>query len=285
MCRIVVRMATRTVKTESPYKLQAIDRAFSVLDVLAESPDALSLAQLTATLKLHKSTVHRFVMVLERHRMVERTADGNYRLGLRLYDLGSRAVQQIDLRERVQPHLRRLAAETGETAHLCVLEKTVVVYLDKIAPNRGVCMTSRIGTSNPVYCTSVGKAILACLPEDEVLSEILPKLHYVRLTPKTIMSHEAFMKELQRTRRRGYAMDDEEIEAGVRCVGAAILGAEARPVAALSVSGPTFRITIQKVPVIAAQLKECVDRIGRELGFAPARGTVNTGLRNGHARS
>ncbi len=147
-----------------PYKLQAIDRAFSVLDLLGQSTKPMGLAQVTEALHLHKSTAHRFLMVLERHRMVERTPEGSYRLGLKLYDLGNRAVQQYDLRDRVQPHLRRLVSEVGETAHLCIMEKALVVYLEKIEPSRSVRMTSRIGTSNPVYCTAVGKAMLAVLP-------------------------------------------------------------------------------------------------------------------------
>ena len=128
----------------------------------------LGLAQVATSLQLHKSTAHRFLMVLEKHRMVERTAGGKFRLGLRLFDLGNRAIEQYDLRERAQPHLRRLVAETEETAHLCILEGAHVIYIDKIEPARSVRMITRIGASNPVHCTSVGKAMLAFLPEERI---------------------------------------------------------------------------------------------------------------------
>jgi len=256
------------VTKTSSYKLQAIDRAFAVLDLLGEGRKPMGLAQITTALHLHKSTVHRFLMVLERHRMVERTHEGLYRLGLKLYDLGNRAVQHLDLRDLVQPHLRRLVNETGETAHLCILEKALVVYLEKIEPSRSVRMTSRVGTSNPVYCTSVGKAMLTLLPEQE-RREVLSRIRYVRLSPKTIMTEEELLKDLERTRRRGYAMDDEEVEEGVRCVGVAIVDSTGHPVAAVSVSGPSFRMTVQNVRAIAVRLQECVRAIEKDLGYTP----------------
>src|SRR6202167_3952763 len=116
------------------YKLQALDRAFAVLDLLSSSATSLGLAEIADGLALHKSTAHRFLMVLERHRMVERTQAGKFRLGLRLCDFGNRAIEQYDLRERAQPHLRRLVSETEETAHLCVLEQEPVIYINKIKP-------------------------------------------------------------------------------------------------------------------------------------------------------
>ena len=262
------KAVAKTVRT-GPYKLQAIDRAFSVLDLLGQSAKPMGLAQVTDTLHLHKSTAHRFLMVLERHRMVERTPEGAYRLGLRLYDLGNRAVRQYDLRDRVQPHLRRLVNEVGETAHLCIMEKALVVYLEKIEPSRSVRMTSRIGTTNPVYCTAVGKAMLAMLPEHEA-AEILGRIRYVKLTKKTLANEEELLRDLDKTRKRGYAVDDEEVEEGVRCVGAAILDNTGHPVAAVSVSGPTFRMTIQSMRHIAVRLTECVRAISADLGYRKA---------------
>src|ERR1035438_8873326 len=141
----------RETTPQGSYKVQALDRAFAVLDLLGESDTPLGLAQVASSLQLHKSTAHRFLMVLEKHRMVERTAGGKFRLGLKLFDLGNRAIEQFDLRDRAQSHLRRLVAETEETAHLCILEGTHVIYIDKIEPARSVRMITRIGASNPVH--------------------------------------------------------------------------------------------------------------------------------------
>src|SRR5579875_1234522 len=160
-------------KAVDPYQLQSLDRAVSVLELLGESEGPLSLADVCERMGLHKSTAHRALMVLERCALIERTPENRFRLGLKLYELGSRAVEQIDLRARVHPWFRRLSAQVGETVHLGVLQKTTVVYLDKVEPsNRRVWLASRIGASNPVHCTAMGKAMLAFLPDGE-LSEIL----------------------------------------------------------------------------------------------------------------
>ena len=250
----------------SVYKLQALDRAFAVLDLLAGSNAALGLAEIAEALGLHKSTAHRFLMVLERHRMVERTQAGKFRLGLRLCEYGSRAIEQFDLRDRAQLHLKTLVAEVEETAHLCILEKTRMVYIDKQEPERSIRMISRVGASSPVHCTAVGKAILATMPRARV-EELLPDLMLERFTRRTMTSREALLKELDRTSRRGYAVDDEEREEGVRCAGVAILDGRGEAVAAVSISGPSFRVTMQKIPAIAGRLMSCVRGIQHDLGY------------------
>ena len=248
------------------YKVQALDRAFAVLDLLGESDTPLGLAQVASSLQLHKSTAHRFLMVLERHHMVERTSNGKFRLGLRLFDFGNKAIEQYDLRERAQPHLRRLVAETEETAHLCILEQARVIYIDTIEPARSVRMITRIGASNPVHCTSVGKAILAFLPEERI-ADIIRRTRFERLTHRTIATAEALRAEIEKTRRRGYAVDDEELEEGLRCIAVPVLDAQRQPVAAVSISGPSFRVTAQKLPSIANHLLQCVRGISMDMGF------------------
>jgi len=263
----------RDTPPQGTYKVQALDRAFAVLDLLGESDTPLGLAQVAASLQLHKSTAHRFLMVLERHRMVERTTAGKFRLGLRLFDFGNRAIEQYDLRDRAQPHLRRLVAETEETAHLCILEGAHIIYIDKIEPSRSVRMITRIGATNPVHCTSVGKAILAFLPEERV-ADVLRRTRFERFTHRTVATPEALRVELEKTRRRGYAVDDEELEEGLRCIAVPVLDAQRQPVAAVSVSGPAFRATAQEMPSIANHLLQCVRGISVDMGFTSSgRGT------------
>jgi DNA-binding IclR family transcriptional regulator len=259
-------MASHNAVHASVYKLQALDRAFAVLDLLASSTTSLGLAEIAAALGLHKSTTHRFLMVLERHRMVERNQTGKFRLGLRLCDFGSRAIEQYDLRERAQVHLKRLVDEVEETAHLCILEKTHMVYIDKQEPERSIRMISRVGASSPVHCTAVGKAILATMPRSQV-EVLLPALRLERFTSRTMTNREALLKELDRTSRRGYAVDDEEREEGVRCAGVAILDGQAQAIAAVSISGPSFRVTMQRIPAIAGKLMTCVKGIQQDLGY------------------
>lgn len=205
--------------------------------------------------------------------MVERTINGKFRLGLRLFDLGNRAIEQYDLRDRAQPHLRRLVTETEETAHLCILEGTHVIYIDKIEPARSVRMITRIGASNPVHCTSVGKAILAFLPEDRA-ADVLRRIRFERFTHRTVTTVEALRAEMEKTRRRGYAVDDEELEEGLRCIAVPLLDAQRLPIAAVSISGPSFRVTAQKLPSIANHLLQCVRGISVDMGY------ISTGRAN-----
>jgi DNA-binding IclR family transcriptional regulator len=251
-------------KGDWPYQLQSLDRAVAVLQMLGESEVPLSLAEICQRMQLHKSTAHRSLMVLERSTLIERTQDNRFRLGLKLYELGNRAVEQIDLRARIRPFFQRLAAQIGETVHLGVLQKTSVVYLDKVEPNRRICMTSKMGSSNPAYCTSMGKAMLAFLPP-EAAEDIISRIRFVRFTSKTLCTREDLIRSLERVRRRGYAIDDEEIEVGVRCVGAPVFDESHFPIAAVSISGPSSRIRVQSVPAISEKLMRCCREISASL--------------------
>src|SRR5215471_3972099 len=208
-------------KTDSsPYKVQVLDRSLAIIDALANARENASLGELAEKVKLHKSTAHRLVSILERHRIVERdTQSGRYRLGLRLFELGSIAMDRFNIRDRAHPYLERLLYETNETVHLCALDSGEVVYLDKMEPVRSVRMASRIGRRNPAHCTSVGKAMMAFLPPAET-EEILRQHGLKRLTSKSITTPAELTAELKSIRDRGYALDNEENEEGVRCIGA-----------------------------------------------------------------
>ncbi len=257
-------------KDDRAYQLHSLDRAVSVLEVLGESEIPLSLAELCQRMRLHKSTVHRSLMVLERRELIQRTQGNRFHLGLKLYDLGNRAVEQVDLRARIYPYLRYLATQVGETVHLSILQKTLVLYLDKVEPNQSVCRSTKLGTSNPVYCTSMGKAMLA-FQSKEMIERILSKIHFVRYTNKTLYTREMLLSALDRVRRRGYAIDNEEIELGVRCVGVPIFDENKRVIAAVSVSGPTSRITPHSVPVFVKHLQRCCHEMSKTLANSKKR--------------
>lgn len=260
-------------EANDPYKLQGLDRIVSILDLLGANDHSMSLAEICQRMDLSKSTAHRALMALEHTGLIERAPTNRYRLGLKLYDMGSRAVEQIDLRGRVRPYLRKLALRVGETVHLGVLHKTRVVYLDKIEPiNRRVCISSRTGTSNPVYSTSMGKAILAHISAEEV-QDIVADIEFVSFTSKTLTSAEELLRALERVRRRGYAIDDEEMEIGTRCVGAPILDDDGRAIAALSVSGSATRLAAHCVPGIAEHVKRCAQEVSMMLAVQGVKGT------------
>jgi DNA-binding IclR family transcriptional regulator len=255
------------VAPRSPYQVQVLDRALAILDTLsAEGPD-LSLGEISEKLGLHKSTAHRLIMVLERHKLIERNSvNGRYRLGLKLFELGTRAVSQLDLRERARPFLERLVLETSETVHLCILDDSEVVYLDKVEPTRSVRMATSVGRRNPAHCTAVGKAIMAYLSDAQV--EVIVRKQGLRaMTANTITSFVELKKELSAIRERGYAIDNEEIEEGVRCVGCVVRNFSGEPLAAISVSAPAFRLTKEKVKSLSPPVVAAANALSVELGF------------------
>jgi len=257
-------------QNKSPYQIQVLDRALAVLKVLStEGPD-LTLAQVSSLLNLHKSTAHRLIMVLEGHKLIERNSKtGTYRLGMKLFELGTRAVSQLDLRERARPILERLVRETDETVHLCVYDNGEVVYVDKVEPARSVRLASTVGRRHPAFCTAVGKAMMAIMPEEQV--EAAVQKHGLRpLTRKTIGSMGELKSELAKVRKLGYAVDDEENEEGVCCVGAVVRGISGEPAAAISVSGPSFRLPSYKIPVVSKAVIAAANALSQELGYNPS---------------
>ena len=251
------------------YRVQVLERSLAILNALANSHQDASLAEIAATVRLHKSTVHRILMTLERERIVEKHPEtGHYRLGLRLFELGSIAVSRFDIRERGRLHVEKLVYDTEETVHLCVMDQGEVLYIDKLEPARSVRLSSSIGRRNPAHCTAVGKAMMAFMPEHEV-DAIIRKHGLQRFTSKTVVTPAELKSDLKICRERGYAIDDEEHEEGVRCVAAAVMDHFGSPTAALSVSAPSFRITLAKVPMLAEFVCKASAELSREWGYAP----------------
>jgi len=241
----------------------------AILDALALAGQHhdLSLIELATELRLHKSTAHRLLMILERHRMVEREPrSGRYRLGLRLFEFGAIAISRFNIRDYARPHLERVLFETEETVHLCVLDAGEVLYVDKVEPSRSVRMASKIGRLAPAHCSAVGKAMLAHLPERD-LDEILKQRGLPRMTVNTIVTPAELKAELRTIRDRGYAIDNEEAEEGVRCVGAVVLGPNGRPAGAISTSAPSFRLTPERVPAVAESVCRAAKAISAESGY------------------
>lgn len=252
-----------------PYRVQVLDRTLGILDVLAEARVEMGPAELAERLSLHKSTIHRLLRVLERHRFIRRNPNhGKYGLGMRLFELGSRAVAQLDLRERAEPFLRRLVGETGETAHVCVLEGTEMMSVANAEGPRTLRTPATVGRRTPVHCTSVGKALMAYLPE-RTIDELLARVRLTQYTRNTITTRAALKADLQRIRERGYAVDNEEIEEGLRCVGAPIRNYTGRVVAAMSIAGPVFRVTNERLPALARAVVAASRDLSRDIGYRP----------------
>src|SRR5260370_7287135 len=164
-----MRRMPRPAVRRSPYRVQVLDRALAALETLANRQGECSLVDLCKEMKLHKSTVHRLAMVLEQHRLVDKNPDtGRYRLGLRLFEFGSKALASLDLRGRARPYLDQLQHEFGETVFFCILDDGQVFYVEKVESQSSVRTACTVGSRAPAYCTAVAKAILAELPEGKV---------------------------------------------------------------------------------------------------------------------
>src|ERR1700756_987461 len=253
----------------SPYRVQVLDRALAALAILANRSSDCGLAELCTALKLHKSTVHRIMMVLEQHRLVVKNPEtGRYRLGLKLFELGSKAIEGLDLRGRARPYLDRLQEKFGETVFFCILDDGQVFYVEKVESQQSVRTACTVGSRAPAYCTAVGKAMLAELPDAEA-SEIVRRSGLKAITPNTITTAAALKNELRAIRSRGYAIDNEEKEPGLRCVSAPVRNDSGKLLAALSVSGPAFRVTKERVPEIAKAVMQAAGELSYELGYRP----------------
>jgi len=256
---------------DSPYQVQVLDRALGILDLLAGESPELGPSEVSEGTGLHKSTVHRLLQVLERHRLIEKIAQsGKYRLGLRLFELGSKAMAQFDLRERAKAYLKRLVLETGETAHICILDGDRMLSIANVESPRTLRTPSTVGHRTPLHCTSVGKTLLAFLPEDE-RNDLINQCELTDYTRHTITKPARLKAELKLIRQRGYAMDDEEIEEGLRCVGAPVMDHSGKVIAAMSIAGPAFRLTEDRIPAVARSVIQAASELSVELGYKETR--------------
>lgn len=238
----------------SVYRVQVIDRALQVLGTLSESDVDLAPADLVERLGLHKSTIHRLLKVLERHRLVCRSSSqGHYGLGPRLFEFGVRAQARFDLQRCAEPHLRRLAEATGESTYVSILDGTETLSIARFEGPWTPHKPLTIGKRRPVYCTSSGKAMIAFLPPTS-LDALLRRLRFVRHTANTLTDRMALQADLDRVRERGYAVDDEEIEIGLRCVGGPIRDSTGAIVASIGIAGPTFRVTKRRLPSVGSEV-------------------------------
>lgn len=248
--------------------VNTVNKAIRILDLLADDSN-LGLSEIARMLDLPKSSVHGILETMSAAKMVEKDrANGRYHLGVKLVELGNRARLELDIYRIAAPFLQGLNAEFDETVHLTVLDRDEVLYVDCIESQRRLRTYSVIGIRAPLYCTSVGKAILAFQSDDEI-RRIAREKGLTKITPKTIDSEEHLFEEIERIRRLGYAVDDMEHEEHLRCVGAPIRNARGEVFASLSLSGPAERNNYERIELMAPFVVRAGMEISRRLGFRP----------------
>ena len=241
-----------------------MDRALTILETLARSGEA-GVTELAAALEVHKSTAFRLVATLESHGLVEQIdGRGKYRLGVGLLRLAGATTARLDVVQEARPISRKLAADTGETVNVAVLADRSALYLDQVAGSSALQSHNWVGQHIPLHATANGKVLLIGL-DDHQLGEMLGRLQ--AYTDTTITTRDKLRKELAQVREQGYAVAVDELEVGLAAIAAPIHNAHGDVIASMSVSGPTFRLTEERIDEIIPPLVEAAAEVSHRLGW------------------
>ncbi|MCS7178584.1 MAG: IclR family transcriptional regulator [Anaerolineae bacterium] len=242
------------------YNVRAVERAIQILLSFDDSRPERGVTEVAQATGLHKATVHRIMMTLLQHGLLERTADGEkFRLGVRMVDLGLRALRQLDLRRVARPYMEQLVERFGETCDLGIFDRGRVLSVEVVYGDHTLIVATRVGTHLPIHCTASGRVFLAFLPSEIVeplLQEPIPPC-----TEKTITCPHRLREELEATRQRGYGIDDGEFEPGIRAVAVPVRDVFGNTVAALAMLGPVERMAWGRISAMAQALMETAEAI------------------------
>lgn len=248
-----------------------LGKALTVLDAIATCAEPPRFTDVLHMLDVPRGTLHRQISHLIQEGLVVANRDHGYELGPRLLQLAARAWSANSFRKIAEPHLQGLHALAGETVHLGVLSGNEVIYLDKVeSRHQAVRMYSQIGNVSPAYCTGIGKAMLAALPDGEIERRVKGTV-FERKTPATLTTAAALIAEIGAIRQTGIAFDREEHEPGIHCVAAAIVSEGADMIAGLSVTAPTFRLPMADLAGYADAVKAAAGAIAEDVrtGLGP----------------
>lgn len=262
-----------TPKQESPSV--AVERALAMLEAVAQEPEGLSNAEISRKLQIPKSSASYILRTLETRGYLHRDGDnGRYRVGLKILSLSRGALSGLDVREVALPIMRHLVEKTKLTCHLAILDGPDAVYIEKVEPEGFIKMDTWVGRRMRVHATSVGKALVAHIPQER-LEEILAEAGMEKRTSKTITTLPRLLKDLEKVRTQGYAIDDEENNMGARCVGAPVFNQQGAIEAAVGLSGTTMQVNAQTMPRILDALKDAARHVSMQLGYRPPHRRVS----------
>jgi len=250
----------------------AVERALGMLEAVAHEPEGLSNAEISRKLEIPKSSASYILRTLVKHGYLNRDANsGKYRVGLKILSLSRGALSGLDVRELALPIMRHLMEKTNLTCHLAILDGPEAVYIEKVEPQGFIRMDTWVGRRMRVHATSVGKALVAHIPQQQ-LEKILAERSMEKRTPKTITSLGRLLKELEKVRTLGYAVDDEENNLGARCVGAPVFNQHGGIEASVGLSGTIHQVNEHTMPRIVEALKDAARHLSMQLGYrAPHR--------------
>lgn len=262
------KAAAKTAKPKT--RLSSVANAIRLIKAFSDEEYEIGISNLGKQLALPKSTVHRLASTLIDAGLLEQNSDsGKYRLGLALFELGALVRRRMDFSTEAKPQLMLLREKTGETVHLAILDHESIVYINYLESRQSIRMSSDVGLRKPAFCTAEGKALLAFQPPEVVERLIDAGLHAV--TPNTIVDPAVLRKDLAAVRARGYAIDDEESDLGMRCIAAPVRDHTGNVIAATSVGGPAQRLTKKVLVSFAPEVIGAANAISQRLGNRPVR--------------
>lgn len=261
-----------TSKDESPSV--AVERALAMLEAVAQEPEGLSNAEISRKLQIPKSSASYILRTLETQNYVNRDLEtGKYRVGLKILSLSRGALSGIDVREVALPIMRHLVEKTNLTCHLAILDGPDAVYIEKVEPTGFLRVDTWVGRRMKVHATSVGKALVAHIAPEK-LEHIVSQAGMEKRTSKTITTLPRLLRELEKVRTQGYAVDDEENNMGARCLGAPVFNQQGMIEAAVGLSGTINQVNPHTMPRILEALKDAARHISMQLGYRPSHRRV-----------
>lgn len=246
--------------------ISSLEKGMRILELLADK-QAISISEAARHMETNRAGVHRFLATLRELGYVEKDEEDRYRLTFRVVELGMKVVNRHEILRIVRPHLMELSAAFNETVNLGRFNGRDILHLDKIDSREILRMDSEIGSRAPAYCTALGKSVLAFLPEEE-LENYLKGTRLKAHGPNTMTSRRMLRKDLASIRRNGYAVDNEEMAPGLRCVAAPVFDHTGRAGYAVSVSGPVMRMTLARIEDIHPVVRQTCRRLSEKLGAA-----------------
>ena len=251
--------------------IQSLQRGLSILELIAKKQGGMTTVEISREIGLHTSTTFHLLRTLTTlGYLVQDENTKQYRVGSKVFHLATSVSHEVQLLKMANPFLVDMAKETGETSHLALFERGEVIVVGKVDGEGPVGVTERVGYPRPAHCTAIGKVLLAHLPIAE-LKAFLDSADLRAMTPRTITAVPTLEQELERVRVQGYAIDDEEYSQGLRCIAAPVRNFTRNVVAAVGVSGPVWRVSLDRIALLTTAVRAAAQRLSQELGATTAQ--------------
>lgn len=265
VCLYSVTVSHNVNNMKKPYyKINSVEKTIKILELLAEKGE-ISVAEAATHLDLNRSTCHRFLVTLRELGYVVQNTLSHYRLSFRIFELGNKVANRLQVRQIAHPYLKEISNLFNETINLGYWDNNEIIHLDKIDSFEILRIDPGIGSRVPAYCTGLGKAILAFLPEED-LNNFLKSVPLEAMTQNTITNKGNLLKEFEKIRKQGFATDYEELCIGLYCVASPVFDYTNYPSYSVSIAGPSSRMTKEKINVMKEELRRICRELSKSLG-------------------